>query len=76
LYRESFARQSLMALFGAELMRVAPGEVDVALPFRGNLGQQNGLLHAGVVTSIADVACGYSALTLMPAGADVISVEK
>lgn len=73
--RESFARQSLMTLFGAELTRVAPGEVDVELPFRDDLGQQNGLLHAGVVTTIADVACGYSALTLMPAGADVISVE-
>ena len=73
--RESFARQSLMGLLSAELTRVAPGEVDVELPFRGDLGQQNGLLHAGVLTAIADVACGYSALTLMPAGSDVISVE-
>jgi uncharacterized protein (TIGR00369 family) len=64
-----------MTLFAAELTRVAPGEVDVELPFRGDFGQQNGLLHAGVLTSIADVACGYSALTLMPPGADVISVE-
>lgn len=64
-----------MTLLGAELARVAPGEVDVELPFRGDLSQQNGLLHAGVVTTIADVACGYSALTLMPAGSDVISIE-
>ena len=44
-------------------------------PFRDDLCQQNGFLHAGVLTSVADSACGYAALTLMPAGSDVLSVE-
>ena len=73
--RESFAQQSLMTLIGASVARVAPGEVDVELPWREGLGQQNGMLHAGVATTIADVACGYAALTLMPAGSDVVSIE-
>ena len=47
----------------------------IELPFRADLCQQNGFLHAGVVTSVADSACGYAALTLMPAGSDVLSVE-
>lgn len=73
--RESFARQTFMATLGATLARVAPGEVDIALPFRADLVQQNGALHAGVLASIADSACGYAALTLMPEGANVLSVE-
>ena len=73
--RDSFARQKLMATIGAELVRVAPGEVDIELPFRDDLTQQHGFLHAGVVAAIADSACGYAALTLMPAAAAVLSVE-
>jgi uncharacterized protein (TIGR00369 family) len=73
--RSSFERQPFMALIGASLARVEPGEVDVELPFRGDLLQQTGMLHAGVVAAIGDVACGYAALTLMPEGAEVWSVE-
>ena len=72
---ESFTRQPFLETIGAKLVRVAPGEVDIELPFRGDLVQQSGVLHAGVVTAIADTACGYAALTLMPAGSDVLSVE-
>ena len=64
-----------MRTLGASLDRVAPGEVDVSLPWRPELSQQNGILHAGVIASIADSACGYAALSLMPAGSDVVSVE-
>jgi uncharacterized protein (TIGR00369 family) len=73
--RSSFARQQLLVTLGASLERVAPGEVDVRLPFRPALSQQHGFLHAGALTSIVDTACGYAALTLMPPGAAVLSVE-
>ena len=73
--RESFARQNFMRALGAELLRIAPGEVDISLGWRDDFGQQRGVLHAGVLASIADSACGYAALTLMPAGSDVVSVE-
>ena len=73
--RASFARQAVMHTIGAELAHVAPGEVDVRLPFRDDLAQQHGFLHAGVVTSIVDSACGYAALSLMRPGAAVLSVE-
>jgi acyl-coenzyme A thioesterase PaaI-like protein len=36
---------------GAEITRVAPGEAEIELPFRSDLGQQNGFLHAGVVAA-------------------------
>lgn len=73
--RASFARQAAMRTLGATLERVAPGEVDVALPFRADLTQQHGFLHAGVITTIVDSACGYAAFSLMPADAAVLSIE-
>ena len=73
--RTSFAQQAMMTTLGAILERVAPGEVDIRLPFRADLTQQHGFLHAGAMTSVVDSACGYAALTLMPAGAAVLTVE-
>lgn len=73
--RESFARQTFMAALGATLHAVAPGRIAIEAPFRAEHAQQNGFLHAGVLTSIADSACGYAALTLAPAGCDVLAVE-
>jgi uncharacterized protein (TIGR00369 family) len=73
--RASFAKQAAMQMLGATLERVAPGEVDLTLPFRTDLTQQHGFLHAGVVTAVIDSACGYAALGLMEPGAAVLSVE-
>lgn len=73
--RSSFARQAAMRTLGVTLERVAPGEVDLALPFRAELTQQHGFLHAGIVTAVVDSACGYAALSLMEPGAAVLSVE-
>ncbi len=73
--QESFRRQPFMALLGAELGRVETGKVEIRLAFHENLTQQHGFLHAGVLTSIADSACGYAALTMMEEGSDVLSVE-
>ena len=73
--RDSFAAQQLMATIGARLARVAAGEIEIRVPFRRHLTQQHGFLHAGVVTTALDSACGYAAFSLMPEGAGVLSVE-
>jgi uncharacterized protein (TIGR00369 family) len=73
--RSSFARQAAMETLGVVLERVAPGEVDVTIPFRADLTQQHGFMHAGVVTAAVDSACGYAALSLMEPGVAVLSVE-
>ncbi len=73
--RESFARQGLMDTLGARLVRVAPGEVDIHLPVAAHVSQQHGFVHAGAVAAIADSAAGYAALSLMPAGAGVLTTE-
>jgi uncharacterized protein (TIGR00369 family) len=72
---ESFQRQKFMATLGAKLIRVEAGEVDIELPWTAALEQQTGSAHAGAITAIADSACGYAALTMMPAGSEVVSVE-
>ncbi len=73
--RESFSKQNLMKTIGASLTRVLPGEVDILLKFRHDLTQQHGFIHAGVVAALADSACGYAALSLMPPDAAVLTVE-
>ncbi len=73
--RGSFARQTHMGSLGATLALVRAGEVHVALPRSVDHAQQHGFLHAGVLASIADSACGYAALSLAPAGYEVLAVE-
>ncbi len=72
---ESFKRQSIMGLLGAELTRIDAGLVEVTLPYRADLCQQHGFFHAGVTSTIADSAGGYAAYSLFPAGAAVLTVE-
>jgi uncharacterized protein (TIGR00369 family) len=71
----SFARQPIMNLIGARLSLIEPGVIEITLPYRADLTQQHGFLHAGIVTTIADSACGYAAYSLMPSGSEVLSVE-
>jgi len=71
----SFERQGLMATFGARLVSVADGEVQIELPFTATLSQQHGYLHAGAVSSVLDSACGYAALTRAPSDHEVVTAE-
>jgi uncharacterized protein (TIGR00369 family) len=73
--QQSFTKQTIMGLIGAELTRVEAGIVEITLPYRPDLAQQHGYLHAGIVTTIADSACGYAAYSLMPPNTEVLSVE-
>jgi uncharacterized protein (TIGR00369 family) len=73
--RASFARQAFMATLGAEIARIEPGRFDIRMPIRDAFTQQHGFVHAGVLASIGDSACGYAAATLMPADVAVLSIE-
>src|SRR5688572_9401375 len=73
--RASFAKQPLMATIGAQVAEVSAGKVTLRLAFRADLTQQHGFLHAGTIAALADSACGYAALSLMPADAAVLSIE-
>ena len=73
--RRSFAKQAIMGLIGGELTRVDPGVVEISLSYRADLTQQDGFVHAGIVSTIADSACGYAAYSLMPPESEVLAVE-
>ena len=64
-----------MRLIGARLGRLGPGYFSVELPYRDDLTQQHGYIHAGIVSAIADCAGGYAGFTLFPADASVLTVE-
>jgi uncharacterized protein (TIGR00369 family) len=73
--RASFARQAAMATIGATLTEVEPGRVVIELPWAQALTQQHGFLHAGMVATALDSACGYAGFSLMPLGAAVLTIE-
>jgi len=73
--KTDFAKQAVMQTMGIELVSVEAGRVVLAMPYAKKLTQQNGFLHAGVVTTGLDTACGYAAFSLMPENAGVLSIE-
>ena len=60
--RASFAKQSAMRTIGATIGDVHPGEVKIELPYSEDITQQDGFIHAGIITTIVDTACGYGCL--------------
>mmetsp|Transcript_4799 Transcript_4799/g.9041 ORF Transcript_4799/g.9041 Transcript_4799/m.9041 type:complete len:193 (+) Transcript_4799:73-651(+) len=72
---ESFQRQGMMVGMGAELSRVLPGSCEIRLPYSDKVTQQQGGFHGGAVGAIADIAAGYSSLTVAPEGREVTTVE-
>jgi uncharacterized protein (TIGR00369 family) len=73
--RESFDRQGMLQHLEAVLTSIKPGEVVIEMPITGKVTQQHGYVHAGAIASIADTACGYAALSLMPPESEVLAVE-
>jgi uncharacterized domain 1 len=73
--RASFERQDAMLTIGATLGAVEPGRVTIELPWAQALTQQHGFLHAGMIATALDSACGYAAFSLMPAQAAVLTIE-
>ena len=73
--RASFARQRVMETIGAIMSRIESGAVEITLPYRLDLTQQHGFIHAGIVATILDSACGYAAFSRMPPDRAVLTVE-
>ena len=71
----SFVRQGMLTTLGADLRSVAPGVVEVWLPYADGVTQQQGGFHGGAMGMLADVAGGYAGLTVVPDGMEVVTVE-
>jgi uncharacterized protein (TIGR00369 family) len=72
---DTFERQIAMRMLGISIAQLEPGEVELAMAYSRDLTQQNGFVHAGIITAGLDSACGIAAFTLMPAGSDILTVE-
>ena len=73
--RASFARQAVMQTLSATLDQVDAGKVVIGMPHSAAFTQQHGFLHAGIVATVLDSACGYAAFSLMPVDAAVLTIE-
>src|SRR5437762_6562613 len=73
--RASFGRQGAMRLIGARLSALRPGYCAIELPFRDDLTQQHGYVHAGIIGAIVDSAGGYAGFTLFPEDSSVLTIE-
>jgi uncharacterized protein (TIGR00369 family) len=73
--RASFARQRIMQTLNIEIVGLHPGQIELTMPFAPEFTQQHGFIHAGIIATVLDSACGYAALSLMPAEAAVLTVE-
>ncbi len=72
---ESFNRQEVMKTINVSILAIRPGEIELEFPYQSNLTQQHGFIHAGIVSTVLDSACGYAAFSLMPEGAAVLTIE-
>ena len=70
-----FDGQPAMRTLGVTIVRLAPGEAELAMLHSPKFTQQNGFVHAGIITAGLDNACGIAAFTLMPDGTDILTVE-
>ena len=73
--KKSFADQAVMKTIGASIEAIGAGEIEIEFPYQTSLTQQNGFIHAGIVSTVLDSACGYAAFSLMPEDASVLTIE-
>ena len=72
---ESFQRQEVMKTLNASILDIRPGEIELEFPHQQKLTQQHGFIHAGIISTVLDSACGYAAFSLMPEDAAVLTIE-
>jgi uncharacterized protein (TIGR00369 family) len=73
--QNTFRNQPFMQLLGVTMTELSEGKSTLTFSYTDELAQQNKFLHAGVLTSVADTACGMAALTLLPESYDILAVE-
>ncbi len=73
--RDSFARQPAMQSLGIEIAGLQPGQIELSMHYQPAFTQQHGFLHAGIVATALDSACGYAAFSLMDEDAAILTVE-
>jgi len=71
----SFNQQQVMKTLGVKIESLQPGEIELMMPYGVAYTQQHGFMHAGIIATVLDNACGYAAFSLMPDDAAILTVE-
>ena len=50
---------------GIEVAKAGAGEAEIVMPWRDEVGQYAGFLHAGLIGALIDTACGFAAASLV-----------
>lgn len=70
---EKLEKQFFMKHIGLKLDEIKPGFVKASLPIIQELKQQNEFLHGGVTATVADVAMGFAAFSLVEVGKGMVT---
>ena len=73
--RRKLERQYFMHLIGADLTRIEPGRIEAELVLGQQHQHQRGFAHGGLTATMADLAAGFAAVTLVPDGVGVVTAE-
>ena len=73
--QESFDRQRAMKSLGVTIENIEPGRIELKMPYLEEYTQQHGFVHAGILSTAMDSACGYAAFSLMPEESAVLTIE-
>lgn len=73
--RRKLTRQHFMHHIGADLTRIEEGRVEAELRLQQQHQQHTGFAHGGLVATMADLVAGFAAVTLVPEGTGVVTVE-
>jgi uncharacterized protein (TIGR00369 family) len=65
--RDINERSSFNRWLGIEVTEAEIGSVEIRINWREDFGQYSGFLHAGIVGTLIDTACGFSGLTITDA---------
>jgi uncharacterized protein (TIGR00369 family) len=71
----SFNQQQVMKTLGVKIVNLQPGEIELMMPYAAAYTQHHGFLHAGIIATVLDSACGYAAFSLVPNDAAMLTVE-
>jgi uncharacterized protein (TIGR00369 family) len=67
------SKDKFPGLLGMEILSTSHGHVSCRLKIREELLAPNGYLHAGVVVTLADTACGYGCMNCKPSQAKLFT---
>lgn len=73
--KDSWEKQEFLRTIGCRIDNIAPGFMEISLPIEAQLAQAHGFVSGSIIGALADVAGGYAAYTVTPAGITMLTAE-